>query len=64
MAILQQNSVNSPTNIQAKLMELQAKSLQRSPAVGDFYGTGIETWAGFGPVGITKKIIWADYGQV
>jgi hypothetical protein len=22
----------------------------RSPAVGDFYGTGIEIWAGFGPV--------------
>merc|ERR1712051_1103506 len=31
---------------------LQAKSLYRSPAVGDFYGTGIEFWAGFGPVGI------------
>ena len=26
------------------------KSLERSPAVGDFYGTGIEIWAGFGPV--------------
>ena len=25
-------------------------SLERSPAVGDFYGTGIEIWAGFGPV--------------
>ena len=22
----------------------------KSPAVGDFYGTGIEIWAGFGPV--------------
>ena len=21
----------------------------------DFYGTGIEFWAGFGPVGITEK---------
>ena len=21
----------------------------------DFYGTGIEIWAGFGPVGITEK---------
>ena len=28
-----------------------AKSLERSPAVGDFYGTGIESWAGFGPNG-------------
>ena len=27
----------------------------RNPAVGDFYGTGIEIWAGFGPVGITGK---------
>ena len=26
------------------------KSLERSPAVGDFYGTGIEIWAGIGPV--------------
>ena len=23
--------------------------------VGDFYGTGIEIWTGFGPIGITKK---------
>ena len=23
----------------------------------DFYGTGIEFWAGFGPVGITEKKI-------
>ena len=29
---------------------LLPKSLERSPAVGDFYGTGIEIWAGFGPV--------------
>ena len=28
--------------------------------MGDSYGTGIEIWAGFGPVGITKKN-WADY---
>ena len=33
--------------------------------VGDFYGTGIEIWTGFGPVGITeKKNIWADYEQL
>ena len=30
---------------------LPPKSLQRSPAVGDFYGTGIEIWAGFGQNG-------------
>ena len=29
---------------------MQTKSLERSPAVGDFYGTGIEIWAGFGLV--------------
>ena len=34
---------------------IQAKSLQRSPAVGDAYGTGIEILAGFGRVGITEK---------
>ena len=33
--------------------------------MGDFYGTGIEICAGFGPVGITgKKKIWADYEQL
>ena len=33
--------------------------------MGDFYGTGIEIWAGFGPVGITeKKNIWANYEQL
>ena len=31
----------------------------------DFYGTGIEIWAGFWPVGITeKKKFWADYEQL
>ena len=31
----------------------------------DFYGTGIEIWAGFGPVGITEKTkIWAHYEQL
>ena len=29
---------------------MEPKSLERSPAVGDFYGTRIEIWAGFGPV--------------
>ena len=32
--------------------------------MGDFYGTGIEIWAGFGPVGITEKKILADYEQL
>ena len=31
-------------------LRMQPKSLERSPAVGDFYGTRIEIWAGFGPV--------------
>ena len=33
--------------------------------MGGFYGTGIEIWAGFRPVGITeKKNIWANYEQL
>ena len=39
----------------SKAETLQPKSLERSPAVGDFYGTGIEIWAGFGPIGSTEK---------
>ena len=31
---------------------------------GRFYRTGIEIWAGFGPVGSTEKNIWADYEQL
>ena len=30
----------------------------------DFYGTGIEIWAGSGPVGINEKKIWVDYDQL
>ena len=26
--------------------------------MGDFYGTGIEIWAGFGPVSNTEKKCW------
>ena len=29
--------------------------------MGDLYGTGIEIWAGFGPVGITEK---KKFGQL
>ena len=32
--------------------------------MGDFYGTGIEIWAGFGPVAITEKNIGADYEKL
>ena len=35
---------------------MQAKSLYISHAVSNFYGADIDIWAGFGPVGITKKI--------
>ena len=31
--------------------------------MGDFYGTGIEIWAEFGPVGINEKKNWPDYEQ-
>ena len=37
------------------LLNVQPKSLERSPAVRDFYGTGIEFWAGFGPIGTTEN---------
>ena len=40
----------------------------QSPAAEDFYGTGIEIWAGFGPVGITEKNplgpLWATFEAV
>ena len=33
--------------------------------MGDLYGTGIEIWAGFGPVGNNeKKMFWVDYEQL
>ena len=32
--------------------------------VGDFYGTGIEIWAGFDPLAVLKKGFWADYEQL
>ena len=32
--------------------------------MGDFYGTGIEIWAGFGPIGSTEKRVLADYEQL
>ena len=41
-----QESVASSNN----LLRSVPKSLERSPAVGDFYGTRIEIWAGFGSV--------------
>ena len=30
----------------------------------DFYGTGIEIRARFGPIGKTEKRVWADYVQL
>ena len=38
-------------------ISFDALSFEQSPAVGGFYGTGIEICAGFGPVGITKKTV-------
>ena len=46
---------HSCSTLRTFLWTLQSKSLWRSHAVGDFYGTGIEIWAGFGPVGNTEK---------
>jgi hypothetical protein len=32
--------------------------------VSKFYGTDIENWAGFGPIGNIEKKNWADYEQL
>ena len=41
-----------------------SKSLERSPAVGDFYGSGIEIWAGFGPVRqLLRPVFSCFHGQ-
>ena len=32
--------------------------------MGDFYGTGIEIWTGFGLIGSTEKSVWSDYEQL
>ena len=32
--------------------------------VRNCYGTEIEIWAGFGPVGSIEKTIWVDYEQL
>ena len=48
----------------ANSVVMQAKSLYISRAVSNFYGTEIEIWAGFGPVGNTEKKIVADYEQL
>ena len=43
---------------------LYTKSLERSPAVGDFYGTRIEIWAGFGPVRqLLRPVFSCFHGQ-
>ena len=43
---------------------LETKSLHISHAVSNYYGTEMEIWAGFGPIGKTEKKIWADYEQL
>ena len=43
---------------------LQPKSLYISRVVSYFYGTEIQIWAGFGPIGNTEKRNWADYEQL
>ena len=43
---------------------VQPKSFYISCAVSNFYGTEIEIWAGFGPVGNTETKIGVDYEQI
>ena len=50
----------SKQNMKTKILLFRAKS----PAVGDFYGTGIEIWAGFGPVGqLLRPFFSCFHGQ-
>ena len=43
---------------------LKAISLYRRPTVGDFYGTRIEIWAGFGPVQqLLRPVFSCFHGQ-
>ena len=51
-------------NIYAYALAHEMSSVCFSLGVGNFYGTEIEIWAGFGPVGNTEKKIWADYEQL
>ena len=46
-----------------ELMTMHTKSLYISRAVSNFYGTEIEIWAGFGPVGNNEKY-GEDYEQL
>ena len=53
---------NQPSLIGIGLMYLpKAKSLQRSLAMGDFYGTGTEIWAGFGPVRQLLRLVFSCF---
>ena len=42
---------------------MRNQSLERSPAVGDFYGTRIEIWAGFGPVGQLLRPVFSCFHE-
>ena len=54
--------------LRKKRGDLGAKSLYISCGVSNFYGTVIEIWAGFGPVGSTEKMnllqLWATFEDV
>ena len=46
-----------------KDLDFETKPLYRSCAGSNFYGTDIEIWAGFGPVGSTdyEQLLWAFF---
>ena len=50
--------------VEPKLSHRTTKSLYISHVVSIFYGTKIEVWVGFGPVGSTEKKIRSDYEQL
>ena len=50
-----------PSPIAVQKLLGQPKSLERSPAVGEFYGTRIEIWAGFGPVRQLLRPVFSNF---
>ena len=44
-----------------RMSTMKPKSLERRPAVGDFYKTGIEIWAGFGPVRQLLRLVFSCF---
>ena len=60
---------NAQTSIAQSALSFQTSTLkdlsERSPAVGDFFGTRIEIWAGFEPVRQLLRLVFSCFhGQI